>query len=79
MSAPPQHGTHPPTAQLVRFVRENPVTVGVLALGILGGAVAGALLPFVAPEKPAFLRAIGGAILGGCVAMFPLGYRLFDR
>lgn len=78
MSAEPELARATSTARIFAFVRENPVTVLVLLLGVVGGAVAGAMFPFVAPEKSAFLRAIGGAILGGCVAMFPLGYRLFD-
>lgn len=62
-----------------RFVRENPVTVLLMLLGIVGGAVAGAAYPMLAPEKPALLRAFGGALLGGFVSMCALGYRLFDE
>ena len=79
MQGPLERGGPSKSERALAFVRENPVTVLVMLLGIVGGAVAGALLPFVAPDKPALLRALGGAILGGCVAMFPLGYRLFDR
>ncbi len=61
-----------------RFVREHPVTVGVMMVGIVGGAAAALVLPIGPPDMSPLLKVAGGAILGFCLALFPLGYRLFD-
>jgi hypothetical protein len=70
----------PPTraVRIRRFVREHPVTVGVMVAGIVGGAVAALVLPIGPPDMSPLLKVVGGAILGFCLALFPLGYRLFD-
>lgn len=64
--------------RLARFAREHPVTVIVAAVGMIGGGVGALLLPVGSPDMPVAVRLVGGMIFGGCVAMFPLGFRLFD-
>jgi len=60
------------------FAREHPVTVVVFLVGLVAGAVGAVVLPVGDPDMPLALRVVGGAIFGACLAMFPLGFRLFD-
>jgi hypothetical protein len=59
------------------YIRENPIAAAAVVLG----AAAGAALA-VHYELPADLsplgRALGGAIAGGWVGLFPLGFRLYE-
>lgn len=60
------------------FVRHHPVTVGVFGVGAVAGAVAASVLQLGPDDMSPVLRVLGGALLGGWLAMFPLGFRLFD-
>ncbi len=66
---------HSRFGRALRFCRDNPATVGVLAIGLVGGAVAGAFVPI---DRPLELRVLGGALIGLFFGMCPLGSRLFD-
>lgn len=63
---------------LLRWCREHPVT----ALAFGGGTVAGAVLAvhfeLGGADLAVWKRALGGAVAGAWLAMFPLGFRLFD-
>jgi hypothetical protein len=65
-------------ARLARALREHPVTVGVFVVGVISGIVLAFVLPIAPDDMPAWKRVLGGAILGGWLALFPLGFRLFD-
>jgi hypothetical protein len=69
-------GSRPPlVSRVARYARAHPVSLGLLALGVVLGAVGGLFLPIDAPPAT---RALGGAIAGFYFALFPLGERLFD-
>ena len=58
-----------------RFLRDHPFLAGCLVVGLVAGAIAGAMVPV---DKPLGLRVFGGALLGLFFGMCPLGSRLFD-
>ena len=65
-------------ARIAAFCRSHPVTVGAFLVGTLGGATAAVVLP-IAPESLSVTqRALGGALAGAWLAMFPIGFRLYD-
>jgi hypothetical protein len=64
--------------RLSRTVREHPVTVGIFVAGVAAGIVLAFVLPIAPDDMPAWKRILGGAILGGWLALFPLGFRLFE-
>ena len=65
----------PTLRRLVAAIKRHPMTIGVLVLGAIGGALAAAWLPI---DRPLPLRIVGGAIGGAYFALFPLGARLFQ-
>lgn len=65
-------------ARMMRTVREHPVTVGVFVVGVAAGILLAFVLPIAPDDMPAWKRVLGGAILGGWLALFPLGFRLFE-
>lgn len=64
--------------RLWRFVHGHPVTAGVFVLGAAVGASAAVYIPLGPEDMSPLARLLGGAFLGGWLAMFPLGFRLFE-
>ena len=62
----------------LQFCREHPVTVLVVAGGTAAGALLAVHYEIGGPELEAWKRVLGGALGGAWLAMFPLGFRLFD-
>ncbi len=59
-----------------RFCKERPLLVAYVLVGAIAGA--GLTLWFdLGPSHPAG-KIIGGAVAGGCFALFPMGERLFE-
>lgn len=71
--SPPSLGS-----KLVSLLRKHPVVVGVFFLGTISGASLAVWLPIGPEDMSPIARVIGGALLGAWLAMFPLGFRLFD-
>ena len=63
--------------KVLRYTRENPVAILVLALGGVGGALAATMLDVLPDSIPVWRRAVGGALAGLFFALFPLGERLY--
>jgi hypothetical protein len=58
--------------------REHPVTAVVFLVGAAAGAASAVALELGPAEMATWKRAFGGALAGAWLAMFPLGFRLFD-
>jgi len=75
--------TEPPTpsnapgalGRATALARRHPITVGIVVLGALMGAVAGYWLPI---DRSLPFRLVGGAIMGAWFALFPIGARLLQ-
>ncbi len=69
-----------PTAprRLLRFLRENPVTAAIVVAGAITGAAATVWLPIGPEDWSTSTRVVAGGLAGAWLAMFPLGFRLFD-
>jgi len=65
-------------ARLLSWCREHPVTALVFAGGTVAGSVLAMHFELGGPELATWKRALGGALAGAWLAMFPLGFRLFD-
>ena len=69
------------TAKLARFwawCRRNPFTCAVFVLGATAGSVCAVVFEIGPEEMAIWKRALGGAFAGAWLAMFPLGFRLFE-
>ncbi len=67
--------------ELVRvgsWCRRNPFTCAVFVIGTAAGAVCAVAFEIGPAEMAAWKRALGGALAGAWLAMFPLGFRLFE-
>ena len=65
-------------AQMFGWCRRNPFTCAVFAIGTATGATAAVVLGIGPDEMATWKRALGGALAGAWLAMFPLGFRLFE-
>ncbi len=65
-------------SRLWRFVRSHPVTTGVFVFGAVAGATAAICIPLGSEGLSPVARGLAGALLGAWLAMFPLGFRLFE-
>ena len=62
----------------MRVLRDNPVTTATFVIGVILGAVAAVQLE-LGPEGMSMTKQVlGGALMGAWLAMFPLGFRLFE-
>ena len=61
-----------------RWCREHPFTVVVFVAGSTAGAWAAVAFELGPDGMATWKRALGGALAGAWLAMFPLGFRLFD-
>ncbi len=61
-----------------RWCRQHPVTVVVFLGGTVAGATCAVVFELGPEEMATWKRALGGALAGAWLAMFPLGVRLFD-
>jgi hypothetical protein len=59
------------------YVRENPLSAAVVLLGAATGA-AGAVYFELPGDLTPIWRALGGAVAGAWVGLFPLGFRLYE-
>jgi hypothetical protein len=64
--------------RLWSWCRRNPFTCAVFVLGATAGSVAAVWFEIGPEEMATWKRALGGAIAGTWLAMFPLGFRLFE-
>ena len=60
------------------WCRRNPFTCAVFAIATAAGAVCAVAFEIGPAEMASWKRALGGAIAGAWLAMFPLGFRLFE-
>ena len=60
------------------WCREHPVTTIAFAVGTAAGAVSAVVFELGPEDMATWKRALGGALAGAWLAMFPLGFRLFD-
>jgi hypothetical protein len=65
-------------ATLAAWCRRNPFTCTVFALGTAAGAFCAVEFEIGPEDMATWKRALGGAIAGAWLAMFPLGFRLFE-
>jgi hypothetical protein len=65
-------------AGLFGWCRRHPFTCAVFAAGSVAGAISAVLFEIGPAEMATWKRALGGAFAGAWLAMFPLGFRLFD-
>jgi hypothetical protein len=72
--------TTPPSraARAWAFVRAHPLASALVTVGAVGGAAAGLWLPVGLDDLSPAVRMLGGAVCGAWLAMFPLGFRLFE-
>jgi hypothetical protein len=61
-----------------RWCGEHPFTCAVIAIGTAAGAVSAVAFEIGPAEMATWKRALGGALAGAWLAMFPLGFRLFE-
>ena len=64
--------------RVVAWCRRNPFTCAVFVLGASAGAVSAVVFEIGPDEMATWKRALGGALAGAWLAMFPLGFRLFE-
>jgi len=60
------------------WCRENPFTCAVFVGGTAAGAISAVAFELGPEEMATWKRALGGALAGSWLAMFPLGFRLFE-
>jgi hypothetical protein len=60
------------------WCRRNPFTCAVLVIGTAAGAASAVAFEIGPAEMATWKRALGGALAGAWLAMFPLGFRLFE-
>ena len=60
------------------WCRSHPFTCAVFAIGTATGAVSAVAFQIGPEEMATWKRALGGALAGAWLAMFPLGFRLFE-
>ena len=60
------------------WCRRNPFACAVFALGAAAGAGCAVKFEIGPAEMATWKRALGGAFAGAWLAMFPLGFRLFE-
>jgi len=65
-------------AKVWGWCRRNPFVCAVFAIGIAAGAVSAVAFQIGPAEMATWKRALGGALAGAWLAMFPLGFRLFE-
>ena len=65
-------------AHVFAWCRRNPFTCAVFLFGAAAGAVSAVAFEVGPAEMAAWKRALGGAFAGAWLAMFPLGFRLFE-
>jgi len=64
--------------RIVAWCKRNPFTCTVFVLGSAAGAVSAVAFELGPEEMATWKRALGGALAGAWLAMFPLGFRLFE-
>ena len=64
--------------QVIAWCRRNPFTCAVFVAGATAGAVSAVTFEIGPEEMATWKRAFGGALAGAWLAMFPLGFRLFE-
>ena len=60
------------------WARRNPFTCAVFVLGAAAGATSAVTFELGPEEMATWKRALGGGLAGAWLAMFPLGFRLFE-
>jgi hypothetical protein len=65
-------------ARVWGWCRRNPFTCAVFVIGTAAGAIAAVAYEIGPAEMATWKRALGGALAGAWLAMFPLGFRLFE-
>jgi hypothetical protein len=60
------------------WCRRNPFTCTVFVLGAAAGSASAVWFEIGPEEMATWKRALGGAFAGAWLAMFPLGFRLFE-
>jgi len=65
-------------AKVLAWCRRNPFTCAVFAVGAAAGAACAVAFEVGPAEMATWKRALGGAFAGAWLAMFPLGFRLFE-
>ena len=60
------------------WCRRNPFTCAVFVIGATAGAISAVSFELGPEEMAVWKRALGGALAGAWLAMFPLGFRLFE-
>jgi hypothetical protein len=65
-------------AQFWSWCRRNPFTCAVFVIGAAAGATSAVVFEVGPEEMATWKRAVGGAFAGAWLAMFPLGFRLFE-
>lgn len=78
MSARPESNPASRVSRLWRLCRRHPVASAVFLLGAIAGAGAAVWIPLGPEDMSPLARALGGALAGAWLAMFPLGFRLFE-
>jgi hypothetical protein len=67
-----------PLTRFAAWCRRNPIPCAVFAIGTAAGAIAALRFEIGPAEMATWKRALGGALAGAWLAMFPLGFRLFE-
>jgi len=65
-------------ARVWAWCRRNPFACAVFVLGSAAGAISAVAFEIGPEEMATWKRALGGAFAGAWLAMFPLGFRLFE-
>jgi len=65
-------------ARVWAWCRRNPFTCAVFVFGSAAGAISAVAFEVGPEEMATWKRALGGAFAGAWLAMFPLGFRLFE-
>lgn len=65
-------------AKVWEWCRRNPFTCAVFAFGTAAGAISAVVFDLGPADMATWKRALGGAFAGAWLAMFPLGFRLFE-
>ena len=60
------------------WCRRNPFACAVFVIGTAAGAVSAVAFEIGPVEMATWKRALGGGLAGAWLAMFPLGFRLFE-
>ena len=65
-------------ARVWGWCRRNPFTCAVFVIGTAAGPSSAVAFEIGPAEMATWKRALGGALAGAWLAMFPLGFRLFE-